>query len=73
MKQPDEFHGQGGSYIVENGARRRVEESTKDHPEGNRPRDADGKPLDALPAPEQPVVEKSAPRRSPAAARASGD
>ena len=35
----------GGSYIVENGVRRRVEEPTADHPDGNMNRDADGKPL----------------------------
>jgi len=45
---PDEFHGVGGSYVVENGVRRCVEEATKDHPAGNRPRDADGAPLDAI-------------------------
>ena len=73
MKQPDEFHGQGGSYIVENGVRRRVEEPTQDHPEGNRPRDTNGRPLDIAPAPEQPASDKSPKRNSPAAARASGD
>ena len=43
----DEFHGQGGAYVIRDGKRVRVEEPTKDHPEGNRPRDKDGKPLDA--------------------------
>jgi hypothetical protein len=41
----DEFHGQGGAYILENGVRCRVEEPTKDHPEGNCARDKDGKVL----------------------------
>lgn len=42
----DEFEGQGGAYEVRDGKRVRVEEPTKDHPEGNRPRDEHGKPLD---------------------------
>jgi len=46
-ERQDEFHGQGGAYVVRSGKRVRVEEPTKDHPEGNRPRDKDGKPLDA--------------------------
>ena len=70
--KPDEFHGQGGSYIVENGVRRRVEAPTKDHPEGNRPRDAEGKPLDVVPATDDKPAEPAR-RRSPAAAAASGD
>jgi hypothetical protein len=40
--KPDEFHGVGGSYIVENGVRRQVEKPTQDHPDGNRPRNSDG-------------------------------
>lgn len=43
----DEFHGVGGSYIVEGGVKRRVADAPKEHPDGNRPRDSDGKPLDA--------------------------
>jgi len=42
-----EFHGEGGSYEVRDGKRVRVVEATKDHPEGNRARDADGRPLGA--------------------------
>lgn len=37
--------GTGGEFIVENGVRRRVSKPTQDHPEGNRPRDKDGKPI----------------------------
>ena len=76
----DEFSGQGGSYVIDkDGKRMRVETPTQDHPEGNRPRDAEGKPLDfaaaagAPPIPAAPAPE-AAPRRariSPAAA--SGD
>jgi len=46
MEKTDEFHGQGGAYVMRDGKRVRVEAPTKDHPEGNRPRDADGRPLD---------------------------
>ncbi len=35
-----EFDGQGGSYILENGERRRVH-GTQDHPDGNRAREAE--------------------------------
>lgn len=37
----------GGSQTFENGKLVSSEEPTKDHPEGNRPRDVDGKPLGA--------------------------
>lgn len=37
----------GGSYIVENGVRRRVEEPTAPHPDGNCAREADGRPVGA--------------------------
>lgn len=38
---------QGGSYIKKKGAKKAVlKERTKQHPEGNRPRAADGTPLD---------------------------
>lgn len=30
VKKPDEFHGQGGTYVVENGERRLVEGSRTD-------------------------------------------
>ena len=44
----DEFDGVGGSYEVRDGKRVQVEAPTKDHPEGNRPRDEHGKPLDIV-------------------------
>jgi hypothetical protein len=44
----DEFHGQGGRYEIRDGKRVRIEAPTKDHPEGNCARDADGK---AIPGP----------------------
>jgi len=61
----------GGSYrISESGDLEQVEKPTRDHPEGNRPRDSEGKPLDApepsadthqpSPAPERP---RGGPRR----------
>lgn len=48
----------GGSYIRDNddGAPKKVA-GTKDHPEGNRPRDMQGRPLGA-PKPEQPKAAK---------------
>lgn len=59
--KPDAFHGEGGCYVIENGVRRRVEDATKDHPEGHRPRDADGKPLDVRPEPPAPAPEPTKP------------
>ena len=41
----------GGSYEVRDGKFVQLEAPTQDHPEGNRPRDAQGRALD-LPAPE---------------------
>jgi hypothetical protein len=40
----DEYHGHGGAYVVDAPGQpmRQIEEPTKDHPEGNGPRDADG-------------------------------
>jgi len=37
----------GGRYLVKDGVRTLTEEPTKDHPEGNRAREADGKPVAA--------------------------
>lgn len=45
----DEFHGRGGAYVFENGVRRCVEEPTKDHPEGNAPRDHKGRLIEFAP------------------------
>ncbi len=41
----DEFAGQGGSYEMRDGKRARVVEPTKNHPEGNCARDAEGRPV----------------------------
>lgn len=60
---PDEFHGQGGSYIMKDGKRTRVTEPTKDHPEGNRARDKDGKALDEAPAADAPAPANLRPPR----------
>lgn len=43
----DEFDGVGGTYHVINGRRVRKEDPTKDHPEGNCARNADGTRVDA--------------------------
>ena len=57
----DEYAGQGGSYRVEaDGRLVRVEAPTQDHPQGNRPRDAQGRPLDVpaeISAAEVPAAE----------------
>lgn len=49
-EQRDQYHGEGGSYLMKDGKRVRVIEPTRDHPEGNRARDKDGRALDT-PAP----------------------
>ena len=69
----DKYHGQGGSYRVDaEGKVERVEAPTQDHPQGNRPRDAQGRPLDvpaeipaAQPSPEASPVDPAprSPRR----------
>lgn len=46
----DPDRGRGGSYVIEGGVRRRIA-GTDDHPEGNRARDADGRPAGTPPAP----------------------
>lgn len=71
--------GKGGSYVVDgDGEPRLVEEPTKDHPEGNAARDADGNRLDratpidapapvagATVAPADPVQDKPEPTPKP--------
>lgn len=58
----DEFQGQGGRYEIRDGKRVRIEEPTKDHPEGNCAREADGKPIPGPGADIQKPVNR-APRR----------
>lgn len=53
----DELHGEGGSFEVDKatGKRKRVgEKFNEHHPEGDRARDASGKPIDAQPIAPQP-------------------
>jgi hypothetical protein len=57
----------GGSYDNRDGKMKLVER-TEDHPEGNRPRDAEGKPID-LPAEVQPVESTPIPKSSKKTAR----
>ncbi|MEW6314131.1 MAG: hypothetical protein AB1513_08855 [Pseudomonadota bacterium] len=62
----DEFSGQGGSYVVKDGKRVRVEE-TVEHPDGNCARDADGQPVPSGaegPHGAAPAADTSAPPRS---------
>lgn len=60
----DEFAGQGGSYrIGADGKRVRVEAPTQDHPQGNRARDAQGRPLDV---PSEPAPADAAGTMEPA-------
>ncbi len=47
----------GGRYEMKDGKRVRIE-GTRDHPEGNRARDKDGKPLDPA-----PVARKTSPKK----------
>jgi len=50
----------GGSFTVtEFGTLMQIEQPTRDHPEGNRPRNADGKPV--LSAVEGPIVDAPPP------------
>lgn len=46
MSTTDKYHGQGGSFEVRNGERVRVTDVPKPHKDGDRARDADGKPFD---------------------------
>lgn len=40
------MNGVGGSYRIEKGGKVKLLEQTQPHPDGNRPRAADGTPLD---------------------------
>ena len=47
----------GGSYsVTDSGDLVQVEKPTRDHPEGNRPRDADGVPIGTPPLNPRPSV-----------------
>jgi hypothetical protein len=46
----DEFHGEGGTFEVRDGKRILVTPPTQPHPDGDRARNADGKPVDETPA-----------------------
>lgn len=54
----DKYEGMGGSYIMNKDGVRTLVERTEDHPEGNRPRDAQGRPLD--PVTGKPLVTETA-------------
>lgn len=56
----------GGRYIIDGDETPVHEPGTKDHPEGNRPRDAKGKPLDVPKA--QAKAASPAKTKAPAAA-----
>ena len=61
----NEFAGQGGSYrVAADGKVERVEAPTQDHPLGNRPRDAQGRPLD-LPVEIPAHVGEASPEAAP--------
>jgi hypothetical protein len=66
----DKFHGQGGTFEVRNGERVRSSEPQKVHKDGDRARDADGKPVDKLLDQVEPALPKPqpAPWAQPAAA-----
>jgi len=65
--------GHGGSYRVgENGEVTQAEAPTQDHPEGNRPRNSDGKALHlGEPVPEEKPAAPPEPAEPPAARRRS--
>lgn len=53
----ENYHGQGGSYTVDaDGKKTQTEAPTADHPEGNRPRDAEP----VKPAAKKPPADKPA-------------
>lgn len=76
--------GVGGAYEIDaDGARVQVVPPTPDHPQGNRPRDAEGRPTDTppqaapIPGPAEtkpaPEAAKSSAKRAPPPAFASGN
>lgn len=64
--KPDEFHGEGGSFILKDGKRTRVEEPTKPTDTGGA-RDADGTSMAGTTPPVADAVEAAA--TEPAAPR----
>lgn len=55
------MNGEGGSYLIKKpGGKPELVERTVDQPEGNRPRAADGTPLDVVPVPAEPAAESKA-------------
>lgn len=55
---PDKYHGQGGTFKTNARGEREVVDQPKSHPDGDMPRDANGKPFEdkiatapAIPAP----------------------
>ena len=48
------MQGIGGSYRIEKGSKAKRVHGTEEHPDGNRPRAADGTPLDGDPHPNLP-------------------
>lgn len=59
----DKFQGQGGNFEIKNGVRVQTAKPSAPHPDGDRARDADGKPVD--PPPPDPS-ESALPQPAPA-------
>lgn len=57
----DKYHGQGGTFEVRNGERVRVGKEQETHKDGDRARDADGKPIDKPLEGAQPALPKPQP------------
>lgn len=59
----DKFAGEGGSYVIDpaTGERRQIEPPTRPHAEGDRGRDAQGKPIQERPGGPQPALPTPAP------------
>ncbi len=90
MPDPDKYHGQGGTFVVnKQGERERAKDADgreikpgEPHPDGDRARDANGKPFDeqleakapAIPAPAATPPWAGEPAPAPAAPESdSGD
>lgn len=58
----DKFQGEGGSFEMRNGERVQTAEPSAPHPDGDRARDADGKPVDPkAPDPTENALPKPGP------------
>ncbi len=71
--EPDEFHGEGGTYEVREGKRVQVTPPTQPHADGDRARNADGKPIDEAQVSPDPAPATSEQTRDSSRYFAGGD